>query len=74
MAGPLDQFIVTRTVPLHIAGIDVSFTNASAWMLIVTGVASLLIWAGLRRPSLVPGPRPVGGRDDVRDGRRDLGQ
>jgi F-type H+-transporting ATPase subunit a len=55
MAGPLDQFIVTRTVPLHIAGIDVSFTNASAWMLIVTGVASLLIWAGLRRPSLVPG-------------------
>lgn len=55
MAGPLDQFVVTRTVPMHLAGIDVSFTNASAWMLIVTAAASLLIWIGLRRPALVPG-------------------
>ena len=55
MATPLEQFMVRPQVPLHIGGIDVSFTNASAWMLLVTGFASLLLLVGLRRPTLVPG-------------------
>jgi F-type H+-transporting ATPase subunit a len=55
VADPLHQFVITRTIPIEVAGIDLSFTNASAWMLIVTGMASLLIWAGLRKPALVPG-------------------
>ena len=55
MADPLHQFVVTKTIPLAIGGVDVSFTNASAWMLIVSGVAALLLWLGLRKPQLVPG-------------------
>lgn len=55
MADPLHQFVITKTIPIDVAGLDLSFTNASAWMLIVTGLASLLIWAGLRKPALVPG-------------------
>ncbi|MBC8055245.1 MAG: F0F1 ATP synthase subunit A [Rhizobiales bacterium] len=55
MADPLNQFVITKTIPIEVAGIDLSFTNASAWMLIVTGLASLLLLVGLRRPTLVPG-------------------
>ncbi|MBC7987382.1 MAG: F0F1 ATP synthase subunit A [Sphingomonadaceae bacterium] len=54
MADPLHQFVITRTIPIEVAGIDLSFTNASAWMLIVTGLASTLLLAGLRKPQLVP--------------------
>ena len=74
MADPLHQFVITRTIPIEVAGVDLSFTNSSAWMLIVTGLASLLIWAGLRKPTLVPGRRAVRGGDALRDGRRDHSQ
>lgn len=55
MAGPLDQFKIEKIVPLEVGGYDVSFTNASAFMLL----ALFLIWAfmyfGMRRATLVPG-------------------
>jgi F-type H+-transporting ATPase subunit a len=55
VAGPLDQFKIEKIVPLEVGGYDVSFTNASAFMLL----ALFLIWAfmyfGMRRATLVPG-------------------
>jgi F-type H+-transporting ATPase subunit a len=55
VAGPLDQFKIEKIVPLQVGGYDVSFTNASAFMLL----ALFLIWAfmyfGMRRATLVPG-------------------
>jgi F-type H+-transporting ATPase subunit a len=55
VAGPLDQFKIEKIVPLQVGGYDVSFTNASAFMLL----ALFLIWAfmyfGIRRATLVPG-------------------
>ncbi len=53
---PMHQFEVTPIIELPtIAGIDPSFTNASLWMVIVVGVATLLLMASTRRASLVPG-------------------
>lgn len=33
MAGPIEQFEISRILPIEIGGIDLSFTNASAYML-----------------------------------------
>lgn len=55
MADPLHQFKIEPIIPIEVAGIDLSFTNSSAWMLAATGLAALLLWLGLRRPTLVPG-------------------
>lgn len=52
---PLHQFEIHKIVPLEIAGVDISFTNSSAWMLAATGIAAGLLWWGLRKPTLVPG-------------------
>ena len=55
MASPLEQFQIKPIVPLEVAGHDVSFTNASAFM----ALALVAIWAfmffGMRRAALVPG-------------------
>jgi hypothetical protein len=37
VAGPIEQFNVKTLVPLDFAGIDASFTNASAFMVAATG-------------------------------------
>jgi len=55
VASPLEQFQIKPLVPLEVAGHDVSFTNASAFMTL----ALVAIWAfmffGMRRAALVPG-------------------
>lgn len=53
--SPLEQFRIEPIIPIHVGGVDLSFTNSSAWMLAAVALASLLLWLGLRRPSLVPG-------------------
>ena len=54
MAGPLEQFEIQRLVPLNIGGLDLSFTNASLWM-VITVLASSVLMLGLSRSrSLVP--------------------
>jgi F-type H+-transporting ATPase subunit a len=55
VASPLEQFQIKPIVPLEVAGYDVSFTNASAFMLL----ALVLVWGfmffGTRKAALVPG-------------------
>jgi F-type H+-transporting ATPase subunit a len=55
VAGPLEQFEIKALVPFQAGGLDLSFTNASAFMLAALGATSLFLWAGTRRAELVPG-------------------
>ena len=50
---PMHQFQIKRLVPMEIGGYDVSFTNASLWMVIIVCVVSLVLLMGSTR--IVPG-------------------
>lgn len=55
MAGPIEQFQIKPLVPLHIGGIDLSFTNSSLW-LVIAAVSSVVLFSyGIAKKSLVPG-------------------
>ena len=53
--SPLAQFEVHPLIPIKLGGFDISFTNASLWMVISVAVALLLLLAASRRSALVPG-------------------
>lgn len=55
MADPLHQFVVTPIIPLHVAGIDLSFSNSALWMMIAVGVSTTLLTLAMRQSALVPG-------------------
>ncbi len=52
--SPLHQFAVHPIEAFHIKGIDISYTNASAWMTIVFLAITLFFTFGMRRRALVP--------------------
>jgi F-type H+-transporting ATPase subunit a len=52
---PLEQFTIERLIPIHIGGIDASFTNSALFMCAAVVVAIILIVFGARRSDLVPG-------------------
>lgn len=55
MAGPIEQFEISRIVPIKIGGVDLSFTNSSAYMLgAVVPAGGFLLLATSPR-SLIPG-------------------
>jgi F-type H+-transporting ATPase subunit a len=51
---PMHQFTIEPLIPLHIGGVDVSFTNSSVWMLITLALIFLFVLLGMKR-DLVPG-------------------
>lgn len=51
---PMHQFTIEPLIPLRIGGVDVSFTNSSAWMLITLALIFLFVLLGMKR-ELVPG-------------------
>lgn len=53
--SPLAQFEVHPIIPMNIAGLDVSFTNASLWMILAATAVFLLMYLGTRKQQLVPG-------------------
>jgi len=55
MAGPIQQFEIKPLVPLEIGGLDLSFTNASAYMALTVAAATGFLLLATRRGSLVPG-------------------
>lgn len=59
MADPLHQFVVTPIVGLSAGGIDISFTNASLWMVIAAAVSTIFLTTAMRRQALVPGRMQV---------------
>lgn len=52
---PMHQFEVTKIVELKLFGADISFTNASLWMVIVVAVVSLITLIGTSSRSVIPG-------------------
>jgi F-type H+-transporting ATPase subunit a len=53
--GPMHQFEIKRLIPLELFGYDVSFTNASLFMVLALVLASLFLITAMSRRSLVPG-------------------
>ncbi len=53
--SPLAQFEVYPILPLQVGGLDISFTNASLWMVVTVLFTTLLMFMGTRRAALVPG-------------------
>ena len=53
--SPLDQFKIHPLIPFKLAGVDVSFTNSSLFMMVVTSIITLFFVLAMRRASLVPG-------------------
>jgi len=43
---PMHQFVIHRIIPVKIGGLDLSFTNASLWMVIIVAVAALFLLGG----------------------------
>ena len=53
--NPLEQFEITKTVDLSVAGFDLSFTNSSMWMMGILLCVSVFLIGGMSRKALVPG-------------------
>lgn len=55
MASPLHQFEVTPWIPIEVGGVNLSFTNASAFMVAAVAATALFFVYGTRGRALVPG-------------------
>jgi F-type H+-transporting ATPase subunit a len=55
MAGPIEQFEIKPLLELSAGGVDLSFTNSSAYMVLTVVLASGLLLIGTAKRSLVPG-------------------
>ena len=59
--GPMEQFQIKRLIPIDLFGYDVSFTNASLFMVIAMLVIPLFYLIAMNRRALVPGRlQPLG--------------
>src|SRR5579863_3425598 len=52
---PIKQFAIAPIIPLHVFGVDVSFTNASVFMLLIVATTMAFIYGGSISRALVPG-------------------
>jgi F-type H+-transporting ATPase subunit a len=52
---PLEQFTIARIIPIHIAGVDISYTNAALMMTIAIALVTALTVLATRNAALVPG-------------------
>ena len=52
---PLHQFQIWSILDIHVAGLNLSFTNSSLWMVIAAMVAFGVMTFGMRNAELVPG-------------------
>lgn len=52
--NPLAQFEVHPLIPFHIGNLNLSFTNASLWMILTLAAACTLMFLGIRQRQLVP--------------------
>lgn len=55
MAGPLEQFQIHTLVPIHIGGIDASYTNSALAMTVAVAAATVLLTVSMRGRAMVPG-------------------
>ena len=55
MAGPIEQFDLAPIVPIVVGGVDLSFTNSSAYMVLTVALASVFLVVATARRGLIPG-------------------
>lgn len=59
MAGqhhnPMEQFEIKPLIPIHVGGLDLSFTNSALFMVIAAAAVTLLMIVSFRGRTLVPG-------------------
>ena len=55
LGDPLHQFEIRTLIPIHLGGIDVSFTNSALMMTVVVAAITLFSTVSVRRRALVPG-------------------
>lgn len=55
MASPLEQFRITKIIPIEIGGIDASFTNSALLMCVAVTLITLFLTLGMRNRAIVPG-------------------
>ncbi|MBL4748764.1 MAG: F0F1 ATP synthase subunit A [Magnetovibrio sp.] len=55
MANPIAQFEINTLIPINIGGIDASFTNAGAFMVMTVVSLTAFLIIGMRGRALVPG-------------------
>jgi F-type H+-transporting ATPase subunit a len=53
--SPMEQFAIKPLIPIHIGGLDLSFTNSALFMVIAAAVVTWLMIASFTGRSLVPG-------------------
>jgi len=53
--SPMQQFEIQTWIPIEIGGVDLSFTNSSAFMLLAILCGGLLFTLGVRRDGIIPG-------------------
>lgn len=56
MSDPLHQFEIHKLIPLNFHGIDISFTNASFFMVLSVALITIILWGGIARSKVIPGP------------------
>jgi F-type H+-transporting ATPase subunit a len=54
VSNPVEQFKVERLIPIDINGIDVSFTNSAAFMLVTVVISTLLLTLSINKRSIIP--------------------
>jgi F-type H+-transporting ATPase subunit a len=53
--NPLEQFEIKPIVPIHIGGVDLSYTNSALFMTVAVLLVTALVVLAARRADLVPG-------------------
>ena len=55
MANPIEQFTIRPLVEINLGGLDATFTNASAFMLLTVASVTMFLTLSMRGRALVPG-------------------
>jgi F-type H+-transporting ATPase subunit a len=53
--GPMEQFKIEPLIPIHLGGLDISYTNSALFMTFAVILTGLLFWGATRRRLMVPG-------------------
>ena len=56
MKSPVEQFTIKTIIPIDVFGYDVSFTNASLFMILSVLFSSLFLYMGIKKSSLIKLP------------------
>jgi F-type H+-transporting ATPase subunit a len=55
MASPIEQFAIKPIIPIHVGGVDISFTNSALYMVIAVVVATVFLTGAMSKRALIPG-------------------